>query len=164
MPSAMSRPPNEKASEMRKIHIPIFPGVAVPYWASGGQAAVACPCSWATVLLKPHLRLPCSPSFRYLILGFETDACNANRRPSRASRSHPDMDRRCGRTPSHLDRDHRAHCRVADLVGAPYAGASEIAGAGDRPAVRAHRGGWRRVRLEGPRRAGLAGELHLHAL
>jgi hypothetical protein len=36
----MRRPPKEKASEMRKIHIPIFPGVAMPYWASGGHATV----------------------------------------------------------------------------------------------------------------------------
>src|SRR5438067_5889377 len=130
MPSAMSRPPKEKASEMRKIHIPIFPGVAVPYWASGGHAAVACPCSWATVLLKPHLRLPCSRGFRYLIVGFER--WNAKRRPIPASRSHPGMDRRRGRPPAHLGRAHGAHCRVADLVGEPYADAAQTAGPRDR--------------------------------
>ena len=42
MPCAMSRPPKENASDTRKIHIPIFPGVATPYWASGGHETGTC--------------------------------------------------------------------------------------------------------------------------
>ena len=53
----MSRAPKEKASESRKIHIPIFPGVALPYWSSGGQATAGWPCCEATVVLKRHLPL-----------------------------------------------------------------------------------------------------------
>jgi hypothetical protein len=43
----MRSPPNENASETRKIHMPIFPGVAAPYCASGGQVAGTCP--WIAV-------------------------------------------------------------------------------------------------------------------
>src|SRR6266702_4251681 len=45
IPYAISRPANEKASDRRNTHIPIFPGVAVPYWASTGHSisAWACP-------------------------------------------------------------------------------------------------------------------------
>src|SRR5919198_5916036 len=42
MPLASRSPANEKASETRKIHIPIFPGVAIPYCASAGQMTAAC--------------------------------------------------------------------------------------------------------------------------
>src|SRR6266511_3783867 len=41
-------PPNANASDTRKTHIPIFPGVAAPYCASGGQVTGPCPC--ATVI------------------------------------------------------------------------------------------------------------------
>ena len=49
MPCAMSRPPKEKASDTRKIHIPILPGVAAPYWASGGHETGAWPAACACV-------------------------------------------------------------------------------------------------------------------
>src|SRR5205814_9815772 len=131
MPSAMSRPPNEKASEMRKIHIPIFPGVAVPYCASGGQAAVAWPCSWAAVLLTPHLRfgsvvalaacpaLPRPRAFRYLIEADDAEGRDDSR--IRVSRSHPGCGERRGRAPSDLGGLRRLDRRMADLVGVPHA-------------------------------------------
>src|SRR6267143_840801 len=62
----MSSAPKEKASESRKIHIPIFPGVALPYWASGGHATAGWRCSEAAVVLKRHL-LPLAP--RLPVLG-----------------------------------------------------------------------------------------------
>src|SRR6266403_900786 len=88
----MSRAPKEKASESRKIHIPIFPGVALPYWASGGQATAGWPCSEATVVLKRHLpprgrRLPRRRGFRYLIVA--TGVRDARRNPSALSQWPP---------------------------------------------------------------------------
>src|SRR6267378_3124758 len=81
----MSSAPKEKASESRKIHIPIFPGVALPYWASGGHATAGWRCSEAAVVLKRHLlprarRLPRRRWFRYLIVA--TGARDARRNRS----------------------------------------------------------------------------------
>jgi hypothetical protein len=52
----MSRPPKENASDTRKIHMPIFPGVAAPYWASGGQTTGAC--AEVTLINWPKVNLP----------------------------------------------------------------------------------------------------------
>src|SRR5882762_6107902 len=130
----MSRAPKEKASESRKIHIPIFPGVALPYWASGGQATAGWPCSEATVVLKRHLprRLPRRRGFRYLIA---IGARDARRIPSALSRSPPRRGERRGRAPAHLDPGGRAHRRVANRLGAAHAAPAPPASARDGPAV-----------------------------
>src|SRR6267142_3961777 len=162
----MSRAPKEKASESRKIHIPIFPGVALPYWASGGQATAGWPCCEATVVLKRHLplrarRLPRRRGFRYLIA---TGPRDARRNPSALSRSPPRRSERRGRPPAHLDSAGRAHRRVANRLGAAHAAPAPPASPRDGPAVRAHRTGRRSLRLEGPRGARVGGELHLHEM
>src|SRR6266850_7032049 len=150
----MSSAPKEKASESRKIHIPIFPGVALPYWASGGHATAGWPCSEAAVVLKRHLlprarRLPRRRWFRYLIVA--TGARDARRNPSAFSRPPPGRGERRSRAPAHLDPGGRAHRRVANRLGAAHAAPAPPASARDGPAVRAHRAGRRRLRLEGPR-------------
>src|SRR5207248_9826110 len=122
MPSAMRRPPKEKASEMRKIHIPIFPGVAVPYWASGGHATVGWPCSEATALLKLHLpgELPRRRGFRYLSANGGRDS---HRIASCFWRSIPRRAERRGCAAPHVDDRRRGHSRLADSLGAPHASA-----------------------------------------
>src|SRR5467141_2569077 len=148
----MSRAPKEKASESRKIHIPIFPGVALPYWASGGHATAGWPCSEVTVVLKRHLplharRLPRRRGFRYLIV--PTGVRDARRNPSILSRSPPRGGERRGRASAHLDSGDRAHRRVAHRLGAPHAPPAPPASPRDGPSVRAHRTGRRRLRDKG---------------
>src|SRR5438093_9359635 len=52
----MSSPAKERASDKRKIHIPILPGVAEPYCSSGGQTTAAWP-AW-----------PCEPAVAPLLV------------------------------------------------------------------------------------------------
>src|ERR1700682_2295611 len=166
MPSAMSRAPKDKASESRKIHIPIFPGVAVPYWASGGHAAAGWPCSWATVVLKPRLPLvlPRRRRFRYLIVVVDTGGRDTCCNPSWLSRPPPGRGERRRRAPARVGGPGRAHRGVAHRLGAPHAAPSPAAGPRVGAAVRAHRAGRRPLWLQGSRRARVGGEFHLHAV
>src|SRR6267143_732238 len=118
--------------ESRKIHIPIFPGVALPYWASGGHATAGWPCSEAAVVLTRHLplrRLPRRRGFRYLIVA--TGVRDARRNPSAFSRSPPRRGERRGRAPAHLDPGGRAHRRVANRLGAAHTAPARPAGPRD---------------------------------
>src|SRR5205807_439776 len=116
--------------------IPIFPGVAVPYCASGGHATVAWPCSGATAVLKPHL--PLLESWY-----------RVHRKPSGLSRSLPTRSERRGGAPGRLGAPRRVHRRLADRVGAAHARATAAEGPRNLAAIRAHRARRKPLRFEG---------------